>query len=129
MDCRRSAIGSGQVCGAAWACILALAVTLVLGTFAEPAHARDLLWRQSGKGLLQAGKRACEQGAVISAGSSRGGHSHLRLTLQEGSKTCRGPNPAIRPAFLRRRHVVRRFHQGKMRARYRFVPAPAIFAA
>ena len=32
----------------------------------------------------------------------RGGHSHLRLTSQEGSKTCRGPNPAIRPAFLRR---------------------------
>ncbi len=41
MDCRRSVIGPGQVCGAAWACILALAVTLVSGTFAEPAHAQS----------------------------------------------------------------------------------------
>ncbi len=65
---------------------------LVMAHLAEPAHARDLLRRQRRKGLLQAGKRACQPGAAFGAGFSRGGHSHLRLTLQKGSKTCRGPN-------------------------------------
>jgi uncharacterized protein YecT (DUF1311 family) len=37
MDCRRSAIGPGRICGAALACILALP----LGTFFEPAHAQS----------------------------------------------------------------------------------------
>ena len=90
---------------------------LVTAQLAEPAHARDFLRRQRRKGLLEAGKRACRRGAAIGLGSSRGGHSHLRLTSQEGSKTCRGPNPVIRPAFLRRRHVVRRLRHGKVRDR------------
>jgi hypothetical protein len=72
---------------------------LVMAHVAEPAHAPDLLRRQGGKGLLEAGKRACQQRAAVGLISCRGGHSHLRLASQEGSKTCRGPNPGYSPGF------------------------------
>jgi len=71
----------------------------VVAHFAEPAHARDLRPRESGKGLLEARKRACQQRAAVGLVSSRGSHSHLRLTSQEASKTCRGAEPGYSPGF------------------------------
>jgi len=101
---------------------------LVISDLAEPAHPRDFLRRQRRECLLKAWKHGRQRRAAICFASSRGVLAHFsHIALKE--KTCPVPNPAIRPAFFRFRHVVGPHHHSRAQSWRRCAPSPAIFAA